>query len=505
MQVNGQISPIHDDQRGLWFELIVDATRELARDADSLAALVTVTAQRSERGAAMASAAAEVIIMDRSLSMHRHGKLEEAKRAVHAAIEALADGTYFAVIAGNHAAEQVYPPDGTLRRATAQARDEARNQVANIEAVGGTAMSTWLTLADRLFGQATDAVRHAVLFTDGINEHETTRVLDSALDACRDHFVCDVRGIGVDWNPGELRRIAGALQGEVEAIIEITDLRDDFTRLMAHAQTLVVPRAYLRLKLDPHFRLESVRQIRPAENDLTGHQIPADGGVTDVPLLAWGEESRDYLVQLRVEPGTPTNEELRAARIDIVAESRPGQPLMPCARPAALAVRWLAHRQPPPVHRRVTEALDATRLSAATQAGLAAYARGDLPAALREFGTAVLIARSLGATRHLERLRRVITIDELDHVQLRDRISPGDLRILDTGSVNHRPGPAPREPALLGSTVFGSTVREPDGGPDRLVVRRCPRGHVTRTPDARYCEELDCDYEFADASGTTPG
>ena len=473
--------------RGLWFELIVDATRELARDADSLAALVTVAARRSEHGAGMASSAAEVIIMDRSLSMHRHGKLAEAKRAVVAAIDTLSAGTYFAVIAGNHTAEQAYPPGGALRRATAEAKIEARNEVANIEAVGGTAMSTWLTLADKLFDHAPDAIRHAVLFTDGINEHETSGQLDSALDACRDRFVCDVRGIGVDWNPGELRRIADALQGEVEAIIDIADLRDDFTRLMAHAQTLVVPRAYLRLKLDPHFRLESVRQIRPAENDLTSHRIPADGGVTDIPLLAWGEESRDYLVKLRVEPGPPPRDELRAARIDVVAESRPGQPLVPCARPAALAVRWLAHREGPPVHPRVTEALDAARLSAATQAGLAAYARGDPTTAVREFGAAVLIARSLGATAHLARLRRVVTIDEFDRVQLRTQISPEDLRIVDTGSVNHRPGPPPPGSARMAG---------------QAAIRRCPRGHVTMTPDARYCEELDCDYEFDDSSGS---
>ena len=489
-RVNGQFSPIDNDKRGLWFELVVDATRELARDADSLAALVTVTAQRSEHGAAMASSTAEVIIMDRSLSMHRHGKLEEAKRAVAAAIEALSPSTVFAVIAGHHAAEPVYPADGTLRRATAEAKRAARNQVANIDAVGGTAMSTWLTLADQLADQAPDAVRHAVLFTDGINEHETSKQLDDALGACRDHFVCDVRGIGVDWNPAELRRIAGALQGEVEAIIEIADLRDDFTRLMAHAQTLVVPRAYLRLKLDPHFRLESVRQIRPAENDLTSHQIPVDGGVTDIPLLAWGEESRDYLVKLRVEPGTPTADELCAARIDVVAESQPGRPPAPCAKRAALAVRWLKHRERPPVNPGVTEAVDATRLSAATQAGLAAYARGDLATAVREFGAAVHIARSLGATMHLARLRRVVTIDEFDHVQLRSQISPEDLRIVDTGSVNHRPGPPlPAAPPAAG----------------RAAPRRCPYGHQTMTPDARYCEELDCDYEFDDGPASRRG
>jgi Mg-chelatase subunit ChlD len=518
----------HSAKGGLWFELTVDATCELARDADQAAALVSVAARRGDGGAAMATRAVEIIIMDRSLSMHRHGKLREAKDAVLAAIDALSDTTYFAIIAGNHGAHIVYPPDGTLGYATAAAKRAARNRVAKLDALGGTAMGGWLRLAHGLFDQVPDAIRHAVLYTDGINEHETPTELDSALRACRAHFVCDVRGVGSDWEPRELRRIAGALQGEVEAIIDVADLRADFVRLMEHAQSLLVSRAYLRLSLDRHFRVESVRQIRPTENDLTGHLLPQDDGKTDLPLLAWGEESRDYLVVLRVEAGTPTEHEIRAARIDVVAgdsgDSGSGS-LVPCAAPAVMVVRWLPHRGGLTWGGNgTTEAQDLMRLGAATRAGIAAYRQGDENIAVTEFTLAVSVARSLGASWHLERLLRLVTIDEFGGVRLRPDIATEDLLMADIGSTRHRdsrrpdgaesaaaqlaalvPAQPPPASARPVAPVPGVAVRPvppliPTSRPAEpaLVSRTCPDGHVTVGQHVRHCEELGCQHEFSD-------
>jgi Mg-chelatase subunit ChlD len=484
---------------GLWFELTVDGTCELARGAEQAAALVQVTARRGDRGAAMAAGIAQVIVMDRSQSMRRQGKLQQARHAAMAAIDALSESTYFAVVAGNHDAELVYPPDGVLRQATADAKRAARSRVADLDAIGGTAMSGWLRLAKQLFDQVPDAVRHAVLYTDGINESEQAAVLDAALGECRDLFVCDVRGIGTDWQPQELRRIADGLQGEVKAIIDVADLRVDLIRLMEHAQSLLVPQAYLRLSLDRHFRLESVRQIRPTQNDLTDRAQPQRDGKTDVPLLAWGEESRDYLVRLGVEPGTPTGEEMRAARIDVVAAAPGGGPLRPCASPAAMIVRWLPYGDSSRYPNGTTEAHDAMRMEAAEQAGAAAYEHGDTETALRDFTVAIGLARSLGAVGHLERLQRLVITDELGMVRLRPDITAADLRILDAHSTHHRDTtfhPERRKPA----------AQEPQAGQSAAawrprpaeVSRTCPNGHVTTGAVVKHCEELDCGYDFSD-------
>lgn len=498
-----------DTRRGLWFNLTVDAAHDLARDTDRVGALLTVEATQSEGSPAAVAGIAEILIMDRSQSMIREGKLQQAKRAVEAAIDTLVDDTYFAVIAGNHTAEQVFPGGGGLERASARAKLSAKVQVSNVGAVGGTAMGTWLTLADQLFGQVPGSVRHAVLYTDGINEHETAAELESTLSGCRDRFMCDVRGVGVDWEQRELQRIADALQGKVGAITDIADLRADFTSLMEHAQRRLVPETYLRLTLDRRFRLEEVRQIRPTENDLTSHGIPEDGGVVDIPLLAWGEETRDYRVVLRFEPGTlPYGDRVRAARVDMVTGRDATESSALCATPVAVTVRRQPYRGPGPVSLSVTRAEDLTSLSIATQDGIDALRRGDRGSAVFALTTAVGIARRLGASEHMDRLLRLVTVDEHGQVRLRPDISDADMLVTETGSVHHqgvplRPqqisGPRPeQEPAaqgLAGQVQAEQARLEPLAEP-RLVSRVCPRGHVTVAPVVKYCEEQDCDHDF---------
>jgi hypothetical protein len=509
--MNGESA--RDAARGLWFGLTVDGVGELARDASQVEALVTVTAQWSEHGAAPAGAAAEIIIMDSSGSMHRNGMLQEAKRAVAAALDVLAEDTYFAVIAGSHIADQVYPPRG-LVPASSRAKGEAMAQLSNRAAVGGTAMGAWLTLADSLFGTVPDAIRHAVLYTDGFNEHETPEELRTALRGCRDHFVCDVRGVGVDWDGREVQQIADALQGQVAAITDIADLRQDFTGLMEQAQRLVVREAFLRLTLDRRFRVSSVRQTWPTENDLTDRCVPDDGGIVDVPLLAWAEESREYLIVADTDPGTLPYDEVRVARVDVLARRDDASAPAPCASPAAVTVRRLRSDSPMSIPAGVTRAADSTRLSAAELAGADALERGDRDAGLRELTAAVAIASRIGATDHLDRLRGVVTIDEYQDVHLRSPIDRAAVLRLVAGARNHRTVRPPQPSSLAaagqqhgndqppayapGAIVpVAPEAAQPDLSGPGVVRRRCPAGHETVGSVVRFCEVRGCDHVFS--------
>jgi hypothetical protein len=255
-----------------------------------------------------------------------------------------------------------------------------------------------------------------------------------------------------------------------------------------------VPRARLRLTLDSRFRLESVRQIRPTEHDLTEHRLPQDGGIVDIPLLAWGEETRDYLVVLRTDPAALPAEEVRAARVDMIADARGGEPPAPCAAPVAVTVRRLAYGAEPSINRGATIAADLTRIGAATRAGIDAYERGDQDLAVRELTAAVGIARRIGATAHLTRLQRLVTIDEHDDVRLRPDIGRADLLITGTGTVNHQDT---RQPALQ--------VPGPGSARQAAARRTCPRGHVTVGTGIRYCEEAGCGHEFSGDPGPSRG
>lgn len=159
--------------------------------------------------------AAQVIMIDCSSSMTSPpGKLAEAKRATITAIDSLRDGVAFALIAGREHAEVIWP----LTPATPQTRAEARDAVSRLTAGGGTAIGSWLRTTGNLLLNHHAEVKHAIMLTDGRNEHESPRELYAALRSCERQFVCDARGVGDGWSGTELRLIASALLGTADGL-----------------------------------------------------------------------------------------------------------------------------------------------------------------------------------------------------------------------------------------------------------------------------------------------
>ncbi|MFJ2651842.1 VWA domain-containing protein [Streptomyces sp. NPDC087420] len=489
----GQVTPAGDTSRlGLSFSLEVDASSDVAFDDERVDALLTIRARTAAR-APSAAPIAEILIMDKSLSMAGQGKLNEAKRAMCAAVDALQDGTYLGIVAGHHEAEVIFPATGGLARVDAAARTAAKNRVLDQSPEGGTAIGTWLTCADRLFATVTarGTVRHAVLYTDGKDEHETPEELGSALDACADRFVCDARGLGNDWHYAELLRITEALHGTAEAVVTVSDLTRDFTLLMEQARRIVVPRVYLGLRLNDRFRLGFVRQTLPVEAHLTAQQQRRDDEI-HVPLGSWPPEDRQYLVSLRFDPATlRVGEELRAARITLRAERDDGT-REPCADPEALVVVRRATAdfpvRTPESHTRVENLHE---LGLAMRACADAQQSGRYEQADRELRIALELAEALGDSARLE-LLRTVTVTGPDGRPRLSRSAPrGIMQQLGLRSTRTRaPDADPIHPP-------------PNGGPLRRRCRRCGTTTTARRP--RHCEE--CGYEFgsgADDHGGGP-
>src|SRR6201996_4771923 len=169
------------------FTLDVFQNEYLPAEGRDVNAIVTVTSGRLAAPQAI-PAAAEIIMVDCSGSMNDPAdKMAEAKTATAAAIDALRDGTSFAVIAGNQKARPVFPPDASLAVATPQARDAAKQAVRGLRADGGTAIGQWLLLAHQIFTSGAKGddgsapVRHVILLTDGKNQHETPDKLAGAI------------------------------------------------------------------------------------------------------------------------------------------------------------------------------------------------------------------------------------------------------------------------------------------------------------------------------------
>jgi hypothetical protein len=125
------------------------------------------------------------------------------------------------------------------------------------------------------------------LLADGRNSHETPEELAAAIALCEGVFRCDCRGLGTDWEVGELRRVSAALLGSVDIVMDPAGLAADFVELMHGAVSRQLPDVLLRVWTPRLAVVRFVRQVAPAIADLTGRRAPAGALTGDYPTGAW--------------------------------------------------------------------------------------------------------------------------------------------------------------------------------------------------------------------------
>ncbi|WP_067793936.1 vWA domain-containing protein [Actinomadura formosensis] len=412
------------------FTVRVDQNPHLPVGGREMHAIVSVAARSSGTGTGSGAKAAEVIIIDTSGSMSYRGKMAAAKRAARAAVNVLRDGVQFAVIAGANRPRMIYPQGERLVEANETARRSAVNAIGRLEAAGGTAIGSWLRLADRLFTGYDDAVRHAILLTDGKNQHESAAELDAALRACTGHFLCDARGVGTDWDVAELRKITSALLGGFLDVPDPADLEADFLAMTRAAMSKEVADVVLRVWTPQQARLRFVKQMVPAVEDLTGRRVESGTQTGDYPLGAWGEESREYHMCVEVQPGD-VGRQMRAAWVKLIADDRvlaSGNVLAEWTDDEALSTR---------INGRVAHHTGQSELAEAIQEGLEARREGDEDTATARLGRAVVLAREVGNEQISGLLAKVVDVVDpvRGTVRLKRDVSKADEMSLDTRSV----------------------------------------------------------------------
>ncbi|MCL2784261.1 MAG: VWA domain-containing protein, partial [Propionibacteriaceae bacterium] len=163
----------------------------------------------------------EIVIVDTSASMGLVN-MQAAKDAAMVAVDTILDGTFFAIIAGNHRPYLAFPRVTSgpgMVRMDPQTRMAAKRAIASFRADGGTAIGSWLLLARSLFRSIPTLIqKHVILLTDGENHNESVVQLDTAIRQCLGEFQADCRGIGIEWQVSEIRKIAQALLGTVDMI-----------------------------------------------------------------------------------------------------------------------------------------------------------------------------------------------------------------------------------------------------------------------------------------------
>ncbi|MGX1882574.1 vWA domain-containing protein [Streptomyces sp. NPDC055287] len=388
------------------------------------------------QGQGQTPGAAVVIMVDCSGSMeYPPTKMRNAREATAAAVDTLRDGVTFAVVAGTHQAKEVYPGDGRLATASAVTRAQAKEALYRLSAGGGTAISTWLRLADKLLAEAQAPIRHGILLTDGRNEHESPKHLQNALEACAGRFTCDARGVGTDWDVKEVTGIASALLGTADIVADPSGLAADFTQMMENAMGKEVADVALRLWTPVGVEIKFVKQVAPAVEDLTGRRTEAGPRAGDYPTGSWGDESRDYHVCVRV-PEAGIGQEMLAARVSLLLPDPSGGTPQTLSQGLVRAVWTDDMVASTSINPQVAHYTGQAELAQVIQQGLDARKSGDFDGATAKLGRAVQLAAASGNADTAKLLSKVVDVVDATTgtVRLKAKVAEADEMTLETRS-----------------------------------------------------------------------
>jgi hypothetical protein len=380
--------------------------------------------------------AAVAIMVDCSGSMdYPPTKMRGARDATAAAIDAVRDGVHFAVIGGTHVAKEVYPGGGRLAVADATTRDQAKQALRKLSAGGGTAIGTWLRLADRLLSSADVAIRHGIVLTDGRNEHESPEDLKAALEACAGRFTADARGVGTDWEVKEVTGIASALLGTSDIVADPAGLSADFTQMMETAMGKEVADVALRLWTPVGTSIKFVKQVAPTVEELTDRRTEAGPRAGDYPTGSWGDESRDYHVCVEV-PEADLGQEMLAARVSLVIPQGDGTAQTLGAQGLVRAVWTDDMAASTSINPQVAHYTGQAELAQVIQQGLDARKAGDVDGATAKLGRAVQLASASGNADTAKLLSKVVDVVDAaaGTVRLKAKVAEADEMTLETRS-----------------------------------------------------------------------
>ncbi|MDX3532589.1 VWA domain-containing protein [Streptomyces sp. ID05-39B] len=429
------------------FSVDVYQNEYLPEGGREVSAIVTVTATGGGTvGTAVAAphlyspgdgpSAAVAIMVDCSGSMdYPPTKMRNARDATAAAIDTLRDGVHFSVIDGTHVAREVYPGNGRLAVADPTTRGQAKEALRRLSAGGGTAIGTWLRLADRLLSTADVAIRHGILLTDGRNEHESPEDLKAALESCTGRFTCDARGVGTDWEVKEVTGIASALLGTADIVADPAALAADFTQMMETAMGKEVADVALRLWTPVGTAVKFVKQVAPTVEDLTGRRTESGPRSGDYPTGSWGDESRDYHVCVEV-PTANIGQEMLAARVSLVIP-QPGGTVQNLGAQGLVRAVWTDDMAASTsINPQVAHYTGQAELAQVIQQGLDLRKAGDIDGATAKLGRAVQLASVSGNADTAKLLAKVVDVVDAPTgtVRLKAKVAEADEMTLETRS-----------------------------------------------------------------------
>ncbi len=412
------------------FKAEVFQNQFLPEGARDIHAIMTVTGLDGDSIAATPNNARLFgIICDTSGSMGG-GKIHAARDAMVKVVNLLPEDAYFFIVTGSSKASVICP----VSKATPDKKNWAIAAIKEIYPNGGTLMSTWLSEALEQFKKMPNAVRQALLLTDGQNDDSDESKLNRVLQACEGVFQCDCRGVGTDWRVAQLQRIANKLLGTTDIIPNPEMISVDFRAILEKAMSKDVSDVAMRLWTPQGAKILFCKQVSPDIVDLTHRAKIVKTQVVDYPTGAWGkQESRDYHFCIEVNPGN-VGDEMLAGRASLVYTNDGVETKIVEAR---ILATWTSDdAKSTKIDRRVAHYTGQAELAQSIQEGLEARAKGNIEIATAKLGKAVKLAHESGNEATAKLLKTVVDIEDAPTgtVRLKKAIAKEDEMALETRS-----------------------------------------------------------------------
>ena len=410
------------------FKAEVFQNQFLPLGASEVHAIMTVTAGQS-MASQMSSGRLFGILCDVSGSMDGV-KILAARAAMTRLVAMLPPDCSFFIVTGSDTAKLICP----VAPATTENKERANAAIRQIRADGGTTISVWLQAALKQFQNQPNALKQALLLTDGQNDDMDELPLEKALADCDGVFQCDCRGIGTDWKVDQLRRIANKLLGTTDIIPAPAQIDADFQAILAKALGKSVSDVFLRLWTPQGANVLYCKEVSPEILDLTGRARQLKPQIREYPTGAWGKaESRDFHFCIQVKPGA-AGDEVLAGRASLVYTL--GGVENKAAEARILAVWTDDDQKSTKIDRMVAHYTGQAELAQSIQEGLEARAKGNLDEATAKLGKAVKIAHESGNESTAKLLRSVVDIQDAETgtVRLKSAVAKEDEMALETRS-----------------------------------------------------------------------
>lgn len=410
----------------------------LAVGADRIDAIFTVTATNGEVYTSQNQGSkAIVFVLDVSGSMQEKDKLAQGKLALRRCIDLLDEKCLFSVITFSFEAEVIVP----MSLATEFAKAQAHQRIQKLYASGGTCMSRALLAVLKEFRSADNAIGFVQFVTDGDNDRNDRQALENALQECEGKYQCDCWGVGTDWRPDELRKIAGRLLGTADAVPNPEQLEMHFKGALQRALAKGIGDVRLRLQLPKTCKILTAKQMSPEIADLIKLTKKVDDKNTDIPLGAWGAESRDYHVAFQLESQVD-GEEMMVCRPKVVYSEDGSEIVVDGQRVIAA---WTSDEAlTARINSQLAHYTGQEELADSIREGLEAKARGDIDRATVLLGKAAKIAIQSGNDEVTMRLKKVVDVVDVEQGTVRLRSSANKAADLEldmggTRTIRRRP------------------------------------------------------------------